>query len=508
MTFDPSSANLRVGVVGAGTMGRGIAQVAVLAGAKVQISDIRSDAPAAAIATIGSDLDRLLERGKIGLDQAQAKTRLAAVGSDLSALADCDIVIEAILEDLETKRSLFARLEEHVRPDCILATNTSSLSVTAIAGACRLAERVAGLHFFNPVPVMKIVEVVPGLLTSGEVITALEAFGRRLGHAVAVTRDTPGFLINHAGRAYGTEALRIASEGIASVADIDRILTGAAGFRIGPFQLLDLIGLDVTHAVMESLYRQFYEEPRYRPAILLGQLVAAGMLGRKSGRGFYAYPNGQREVPRESDLPNVPPARIWVSRRSPPEAENLIRSLQMERVEIDSAERPAPDSACVVLPFGEDATAAAIAEHLDPVRTVAVDMLFWPGERRTLMTTPVTSKRISDGVHCALARGGTPVTVIQDSPGFVAQRVVAMIVNIACDIAQQRIARSAEIDRAVSIALGYPAGPLAWGDQIGGQRILAILEAMHAFYGDPRYRPSPWLKRRARLDVSLTAESN
>src|SRR4051794_17272724 len=179
MTFDPSSANLRVGVVGAGTMGRGIAQVAVLAGAKVQISDIRSDAPAAAITMIGSDLDRLLERGKIGLDQAQAKTRLAAVGSDLSALADCDIVIEAILEDLETKRSLFARLEEHVRSDCILATNTSSLSVTAIAGACRLAERVAGLHFFNPVPVMKIVEVVPGLLTSGEVITALEAFGRR-----------------------------------------------------------------------------------------------------------------------------------------------------------------------------------------------------------------------------------------------------------------------------------------------------------------------------------------
>ena len=339
------------------------------------------------------------------------------------------------------------------------------------------------------------------MLTAPAVTDALVGLGTRMGHFAAVTKDTPGFLVNHAGRGYGTESLRILGEGVADCADIDRILTGAAGFRMGPFELLDLIGIDISHAVMESLYGQFYQEPRFRPSVLPRQLVSANLLGRKTGRGFYTYADGKPILPAEEPLPEAAPLPLWISRRNPEGAERLARTL--DGAERDTGERPGAGSACIVAPLGEDCTTAALAEGLDPARTVAVDTLFGLNGRRTLMTNPVTDLGVRDAVHAALGRGG-PVTVIRDSPGFVAQRVVAMIVSIGCDIAQQRIASPADIDRAVPLGLGYPHGPLAFGDTLGPRRILAVLEALHAATGDPRYRPSPWLKRRALLNVSLT----
>jgi 3-hydroxybutyryl-CoA dehydrogenase len=500
--LDSTRNDLLLGVVGTGLMGRGIAQIAAQGGVRVLLHDARPEAAAEAREAIAQTLSNLAGKGRISADDAAAATARLGIADSLDALADCHVVVEAILERLDAKRELFARLEGIVGDACVLATNTSSLSVTAIAAGCRVPGRVGGFHFFSPVPLMKIVEVIDGAMTEAWVGDALTALARRMGHQPVRAQDTPGFIVNHAGRAFGTEALRILGEGIAGVADIDRILREAAGFRMGPFELLDLTGLDVSHPVMESIYDQYYQEPRYRPSPITRQRLAAGLLGRKSGRGFYVYRDGKAEVPAEDAPPPRTDTPVWLSRRNAAAAERVAALLDRLGAPLETGARPSVDALCLVLPLGEDATAAALAEGLDPARTLALDPLALDG-RRTLMRTPLTRRDIADAARGLLAADGTPVTVIHDSPGFVAQRVLATIVNIGCDIAQQRIATPEDIDRAVTLGLGYPKGPLALGDALGAATVLAILDAMHAIYRDPRYRPSPWLVRRARLNVSL-----
>jgi 3-hydroxybutyryl-CoA dehydrogenase len=504
MPLDASRADLTLAVVGAGVMGRGIAQVLAQAGIRVLLHDARTGAAEDAKRQVVRQLERLVEKGRMTGEAADGAAGRIEIAGSLAALAPAHGVIEAIVEDLDAKRALFAELERIVGDDCLLATNTSSLPVTAIASACKHPDRVAGFHFFNPVPLMKVVEVIDGLLTAPWVGEALAAIASRCGHKPVKAKDTPGFIVNHAGRGYGTEALRIAGEGIADFHEIDRILRDAAGFRMGPFELLDLTGLDVSHPVMESIYHQYYEEPRYRPSPITAQRMAAGALGRKSGRGFYAYPDGKPETEPARPAPAARPARVWLSRAAL--GMKLGELLSRLGAPFDHNPRPAAQSLCLVAPLGQDATTAALEQGLDPRRTVAVDCLFPLDRRRTLMTTPVTSPTLREAAHGLLAADGVPVSVIRDSPGFVAQRVIATVVNIACDIAQQRIASPADIDAGATLGLGYPQGPLAWGDALGAATVLRILEAMHAFYGDPRYRASPWLKRRARLGLSLLSD--
>jgi 3-hydroxybutyryl-CoA dehydrogenase len=336
---------------------------------------------------------------------------------------------------------------------------------------------------------------------------ALAALAKRMGHTPVRAQDTPGFIVNHASRGFLTEALRIVGEGIADFATIDRVLRTAAGFRLGPFELLDLTGLDVSYPVMESIYGQYYQEPRYRPSPIARQRLAAGLLGRKSGRGFYAYVDGKPQLPAAPAAPAASDLAIWISRRNGPVHAALSQRLEAAGVRLDGGERPAERSACIVLPVGVDATGAALDEGLQPQRAVALDPLFLD-RQATLMTTPVTAPEVRDAAWAALAAAGLPVSVIHDSAGFVVQRVLAMIVNIACDIAQQRVATPPDIDRAVTLGLGYPQGPLEMGDALGASTVLGILDAMHDFYRDPRYRPSPWLIRRARLGVSLLTPEN
>lgn len=494
-----------VGIVGTGAMGRGIAQIAAQAGSTVKLMDAQAGAAEKAREAICAQWDKLVEKGRLEAAVATGhKDRLLLAGT-LADLAGCDLVIEAIVERLDVKRALFAELEALVPASTVLASNTSSLSVTAIAAALKHPERLAGFHFFNPVPLMKVVEVIAGLKTSPAVCEGLSQYARQMGHTPVQAQDTPGFIVNHAGRGFGTEALRIVSEGIADFATIDRILRDQAGFKLGPFELMDLTALDVSHPVMESIYHQYYEEARYRPSVITAQRLAGGMLGRKTGEGFYRYVDGAMQVPPEPPVPQVaelPP--VWVSPRASRRSE-LLQLLKNLGAKIETGASASPQALMLVAPLGFDITTVAVVERLDPARTIGIDMLIDDAatKRRVLATNPATRSDMRDAAHALFARDGKAVSVIRDSGGFVTQRVVAAIVNIASDICQQGICSPKDLETAVTLGLGYPMGPLAMGDRYGPTNVLEVLFNMQTVYGDQRYRPSPWLRRRGAIGLSL-----
>ncbi len=505
MSNDPIAHSFTtLGIVGTGAMGRGIAQLAAQAGLKVMLFDVKEGAVAEAKAFIQGLWQRSADKQRMTQVQAEQYGERLVEARDLAALAPCDIVVEAIVEKLDAKQGLFGDLESIVRQDAVLATNTSSLSVTAIAAACQHPERVIGFHFFNPVPLMKIIEVIPGLRTDHSVTQRVDALGSAMGHFTAQATDTPGFLVNHAGRAFGTEALRILSESVAAPATIDRIMVDQGGFRMGPFTLLDLTGLDVSHAVMESVYHQYYEEPRFRPSPLTRQRLSAGLLGRKTGEGFYRYVEGQQQMPEERPRQATPACPVWISQEDPDSAAQLAELVEAAGWPLESGQQPSPEALCLLTPLGEDTTQCALRQGLNAEQCVAVDMLAGLEKRRSLMASPVTRASLIEAAASLLNADGTPVSTLQDSNGFVLQRVVACIVNVGADIAQQGVAAPATIDRAVELGLGYPFGPLRMGDHYGASRILTILHNLLDATGDPRYRPSPWLRRRAALGMSLT----
>jgi 3-hydroxybutyryl-CoA dehydrogenase len=499
-----------IAVIGAGAMGRGIAQIAAQAGSQVMLFDKDQQASMRAINDIATQWDKLVAKGRINAALAESYKARLSVPTALSELSPCELIIEAIVERLDIKQALFAELETIVSPQAILATNTSSLSITAIAAGLKHPERMAGYHFFNPVPLMKVVEVISGLKTSAASCTALTTYAKQMGHTPVQAQDTPGFIVNHAGRGYGTEALRIVGEGIADFATIDRILKDQAGFKLGPFELMDLTALDVSHPVMESIYNQYYQEPRFRPSVITAQRLAGGLLGKKTGEGFYKYANGVAEWPAEAPAPvveNMPP--VWVSPRASRRAE-LLSLLKTLGATIETGASPSMNALTLVAPLGFDITTVAVVERLDPARTVGIDMLLDDAhtKRRVLATNPATRADIRDAAHALFARDGKAVSVIRDSGGFVTQRVVAHIVNIASDICQQGICSPQDLETAVTLGLGYPQGPLALGNLCGPTNILEVLFNMQTVYGDTRYRPSPWLRRRGAIGLSLLQEEN
>ncbi len=278
-----------LGIVGAGTMGTGISYAAALNNFSVSLYDVNETVVLNGVARITSEMKKSVEKKEFTQEEMSAALSRVHPRTKLSDLAHCDIVIEAVLEDLRIKKDLFRHLEGEVKADAILATNTSSLSVTAIASGVKKTERVVGLHFFNPVHLMKLVEVVQGAQTSEETMKRGIEFGEKLGKTCVRAKDTPGFIVNRIARPFYGEALRILGEGIASVEDIDRIVKGEGGFSMGPFELMDLIGIDVNLADTQSVYEQFFNDPRYRPHPIQRQMVDSGKLGKKSGKGFYNY---------------------------------------------------------------------------------------------------------------------------------------------------------------------------------------------------------------------------
>lgn len=519
-------------IIGTGIMGMGIAQIAAQAGIQVFLFDAKAGAAEQGRQSLQATLEKLAAKGKFTDEQLQSTLANLTVIENIAKIAEVDVVIEAIIENLEIKQRLFKQLESIVPAETILATNTSSLAVTAIASVCEHPERVAGFHFFNPVPLMKIVEVIPGISTKPSVVETLTTLAKRMGHLGVVAKDTPGFIVNHGGRAYGTEALKILGEGVASFKDIDRILREAAGFRMGPFELLDLTGIDVSHPVMESVYNQYYSEPRYRPHPLTRQMLIGKKLGRKVGEGFYHYtenkkqdgqkvtvdPSKQLPFKTDSDISNI---SVWIGADLAEDKKQLVDYLSANDITIDDNDKPNSDSLILLAIYGDDTTNAAIRYQVNPKQAVAIDMLTDLSKHRTLMPSIVTQDNFVAQAYALFGRSNkfdkssdegsnaaVDATLITESTGFVAQRVIAMVINLGCDIAMQGIATPKDIDNAVKLGLGYPYGPISWGDEIGTSRILLILQRIHGLTGDPRYRPSPWLQRRATLGVSLFTQQN
>lgn len=493
-----------VGVVGAGVMGRGIAQVAATGGCDVVLHDARCEAMEDAIAFIQGMLSRAAAKGRMSQEDADAAAARLSPANDVAALAKADIVIEAVSENMDLKSKVFGELEQTVGPDCILASNTSSLSITRIAAICDRPERVAGFHFFNPVPLMPLVEVIAGVRTDPEVMDRLVELGQQMGRTPVRVADAPGFLVNQVGRGYTLEATNLVSEGVAGFADVDRIMRDAAGFRMGPFELLDLTALDVTHPATVEIFEQSWDEPRFRPAMLMGQRMQAGLLGRKTGRGHYIYENGKQRTPDEPAPPAFSGGTFWVEPGE--DADALMTIVTDAGATVDAGDTPDSDSVILIAPLGLDASTHAARAGLDPTRCVAVDPVFGFAGRRTVMKTVVTQPDVMHTALGLMAADGTPVTAIQDSPGFVAQRIVAMIVAIGAGVAQQRIASPEDIDRAVKLGLNYPFGPLGFADHIGPRRIKIILEGILVCTADPRYRPGLWLRRRADLGLPMTTD--
>ncbi len=292
---------MKVAIIGSGTMGSGIAQVAASAGCEVKIYDTNVEALQRSKTNLESTLSKLVEKGKLNATEKYTISQAITYAHALGDLSHSDLVIEAIVENLEIKRKLFSDLENYVSPETILASNTSSLSIASIAASCQKPERVIGIHFFNPAPLMQLVEVIPAVQTSDEVLKLTTQTISDWKKIVAVTKDTPGFIVNRVARPFYSESLRLYEEGVADFATIDWSLKTLGGFRMGPFELMDFIGNDVNYTVTESVFTAFYFDPRFKPSFTQKRLMEAGFYGRKSGRGFYNY-NQELPQPKEDTV--------------------------------------------------------------------------------------------------------------------------------------------------------------------------------------------------------------
>jgi len=497
MTDAPS---LRLGIIGAGAMGQGIAQVAVQNAVPVVMLDAAPGAAEAGRASVLQRIDRLAAKGRIEAGQADAAAAkaLLRVASGYADFAACDVVIEAVVERLDIKQAVFAELETVVRDDAVLASNTSSLSIGAIARACRRPARVAGMHFFNPVPLMRLVEIVRAPASADATIAALTALAQRLGRTPITVKDTPGFLVNLGGRALNTEALALLQENVATCAQIDAILRDCGGFRMGPFELMDLTGMDVNFPVSEIVWSGYFNDPRLRSTPFHAALFRSGRLGRKTGRGYYAYEDGKPVVAagaadEAADGP-LPDAVVIA------EDDALLRRLcEAAGVRVRDDDGRAP---ILIAPWGEDCTEAVRRLGLDHRRLVAVDPSGDTERRVTLMTAPGADPAARAAVAALARKAGRAVTAIADSPGFVTQRVCAMVMNLGCEIAQMGLAEPSAIDTAFQLGLNYPLGPLAMTDRWRPERVYRIVTTLQRITGDDRYRPSQWLRRRALLGLS------
>lgn len=512
-----------IAVIGSGAMGAGIAQVAAVAGYTVKLFDTRPEAVAKAISDIAAALNKLVAKERMSaVDCAAAIARLQAAVT-LSDVADAALVVEAIVENLDVKRGLFADLEAIVADDCILATNTSSISVTAIAAKLRVPARLVGMHFFNPVPLMALVEVISGLATDAAVAQTVydtaAAWGKQPVHA----KSTPGFIVNRVARPFYAEGWRLLNEQAANAATIDAVMRDCGGFRMGPFELMDLIGHDVNFSVTQSVFGAYFNDPRFTPSVLQQEMVNAGFLGRKSGRGFYRYDDAAAAAP-QAQAEAAQPKPEFVSYTIEPGAavgpshaiggavsDALAARLRASGINVSHRKTPearshapgnddAPafhcNGAAVYLTDGRSATQRALDSHHPDTVLFDLALDYATAKRIAVSRSDQCSAEAYNSVVGLFQSAGFTVTRLDDVPGMAVMRTVAMLANEAADAVNQGVCSAAGADLAMQKGVNYPRGPLAWADAVGIGQIVAVLSNLAAGYGEDRYRVSPLLRRK------------
>jgi 3-hydroxybutyryl-CoA dehydrogenase len=492
---EPLSRERGVMVIGAGTMGSGIAEVAAAAGHRVYLRDASDAAVQRGLALIRASLDKRVARGKLpqsGRDTILERVQPAPPGVP----SGLGLVIEAIYEDLEAKVQALTAVEASLPADAIIATNTSSLSVTALAGRLARPDRVVGMHFFNPAPALPLVEVVSGQATAPAVAQAIAATAQAWGKSPVHCRSTPGFIVNRVARPFYAEALRLLQEQAGSPATVDAVLRECGGFRMGPCELMDLIGHDVNFAVTRSVYQGFFEDSRYRPSLLQQELVHAGWLGRKSGRGFFDYAEGGQQPAADEQLRGPHPSLVRIEGElgAARGLGQLLRQCEGLRVE----EGPGAgllrvDGLALALTDGRTAAerSAALGE---PVVLFDLALDYATCSRIAIAASDAGTTAAATGLFTAL---GKRVSLLADLPGLAVMRTVAMLVNEAAEAVHHGVASEDGVDAAMCKGVNYPLGPIAWGRSIGFATALGVMRRLRAAYGEDRYRASLWLQRAA-----------
>jgi 3-hydroxybutyryl-CoA dehydrogenase len=484
-------------------MGAGIAQLGAAAGMRTLLHDPDPEALERGAAAAGRGLARWAEKGRVGEDAAGLLEPVAA----LEELAPCELVIEAAPERAELKRKLFARLSEISTADTVLATNTSSIPVTSLAGAAARPENVVGMHFFNPPPLMPLLELIRADQTGEQALDVARAAGAAMGKEVIVAGDGPGFLVNRCARPFSGEALRLLQERVAGHDQIDRICRLGAGFRMGPFELMDLVGIDVGFEVARSFAELSFGEPRWRPSPIQARMVAAGRLGRKSGRGYYDYTG---EGPYRPADPEPPPpggadgAPVAILGGGPL-ADGLrvrarvagyeLREGAPAELVVDAGVEPDPHppggAPLLVLCAGRSLALrperSAVGFHLLPPLDACrlVELTRLPG-------APSFAAEAAEGFF---ARLGFAHEWVEDAPGLVLGRIVCQLVNEAWFAVGEGVGGEQDVDAGLTLGMGHPRGPIAWGEAIGAEHVLAVLDGLWSERREERYRPAPLLLR-------------
>jgi 3-hydroxybutyryl-CoA dehydrogenase len=500
-----------LGVVGAGTMGAGIAQLGAAAGMRTLLYDPVEEALERGSFAVRRGLAKWVEKGRAGEDAAG---RLEPVAT-LEEMAPCQLVIEAAPERPELKRELFGRLSDACADDAVLATNTSSIPVTQLAGAAARPENVVGMHFFNPPPLMRLLELIRADQTGERAFETARATGEAMGKQVIVAADGPGFLVNRCGRPFNGEGLRLLQERVAGHEQIDRICRLGGGFRMGPFELMDLVGIDVGFEVAKSFAELSFGEPRWRPSPLQARMVAAGRLGRKTGRGWYEYAEDgsyRSPDPGPPERSNARPDPVAVV-GSGPVAELIrerVRDVGIELREggpaelvVDAGLEPSPappgGAPLLVLCAGRSLAMrgepAAVGFHLLP--PLGDPPLV---ELTRLPTTPSFALEAAEGFFGGI---GFVCEWVEDAPGLVLGRIVAQLVNEAAFAIGEGVGSPDDVDAGLELGLSHPRGPVAWSEAIGLAHVLAILDGLSAERREERYRAAPLLRRQALLGRSL-----
>ena len=480
-----------IGVVGAGVMGIGIAQIAALAGHPVRLLDAREGAAEAAIAKLGDTLAGLVAKGKLAAEAREQALARLGVARSAAELAGCGCVIEAIVELLEPKRALLRELDAVLAPEAILASNTSSISITALANGLARPERLVGMHFFNPVPLMKLVEVVSGAETAPAIAQATEALARAWGKTPVHAASTPGFIVNRIARPYYAETLALLQERAGTPAELDACLR-AVGFRMGPCELMDLIGHDTNNLVTRSVWEANFGDRRYQPSLVQQALVDGGRLGRKVGKGFYEGEPAKLPAP---SAPAQVPALVLGGRGATVDA--LAARLPGVRRDPETEWAGlAVGAGAIDLLVTDGRTAAELgANHGNPL--AVVDWLL-PSQPQGAALAVAHGRHVQDGARRAaadaLAAAGLLAVPLRDTPGLVVARTLAMLVNEASDAVWQGVCIEAAADTAMKLGVNYPAGPFAWRAELGEGGIVALLDRLWAHSRSERYRVSPPLR--------------